>query len=311
MVGRHKNPSPASDPGTAGPHRTCQVTSVDGGSGHLETGNGPRAPRRRRCQASPSSARSPALIASTATTPPHRLSCTTAWSTCRPGQGCAMNQSDVEREPEHAGAIPLTYRGNRRRRYPKSVHPRRPRLSAGAATDDRRSQCRHPLIRWVSRSAVSDLSSISGSLASMNGSTQQLSLVRLPDFLTAFRSAGGSQGSSTVARCRELRDVADDRVGQRQCARCQATNTAQGTNALGNRSDRKAGIGVRRQSMVGPHRIGVSVGVTTLRQVRRGPGGRASRRAAARRRGPRRCRPPAVDELRRRAGPGPDMLLCR
>ncbi len=43
---------------------------------------------------------------------------------------------------------------------------------------------------------------------------------------------GGSHGSSTVARCRELRDVAGDRVVQRQCARCQATNAAQVTNDL-------------------------------------------------------------------------------
>jgi len=40
MVGRHKKPSPASDPGTASPHRTGQVISVDGGSGQLETSIG-------------------------------------------------------------------------------------------------------------------------------------------------------------------------------------------------------------------------------------------------------------------------------
>jgi len=85
----------------------------------------------------------------------------------------------------------------------------------------------------------------------MNGSTQELCSVRPSDVLTAFRSSAGRMGVSPFARCRELRDVAGDRVVQRQCARCQATNAAR----LGNRSDQEDGIGVRRQSIVASHRI--------------------------------------------------------
>ena len=104
-VGRHKKPSPASDPGTARPHRTGQVISLDGGSGQLETSVG------RVANTAPTALPTFTLIGEISgsdrfytndiTTPVVMHDSEVNVPT---GPGCATNQSGVEREPEHSGA---------------------------------------------------------------------------------------------------------------------------------------------------------------------------------------------------------------